>query len=382
MNSVQSERAGGARPPEARTKGEAFLQINNVTKLFDAVPAVDDISLTVNRGEIFALLGPSGCGKSTLLRMLAGFERPNQGEILLDGVNIVNVPPFERPINMMFQSYALFPHMTVYDNVAFGLKQDKLPKAEIAERVERMLALVHMSDFARRKPHQLSGGQRQRVALARSLAKRPKLLLLDEPMGALDKKLREEMQLELVNIIEQVGVTCVMVTHDQEEAMTMAGRIAIMNKGRLVQVGEPLDVYEYPNCRYSAGFIGSVNLFDGVVAEMTTDHTLIQCSDLARPIQVDHAISSAEGMAVTIAVRPEKVHIGFDAPPDAFNAISGEVVEIAYLGDVSIYHVLLASGRKVLATLPNTNRSRRGSPTWGDTVYLSWEPDSCAVLLN
>ena len=367
---------------ESPAKGEAFLEIRNITKMFDAYTAVDDISLTIQRGEIFALLGASGCGKSTLLRMLAGFERPTRGHILLDGTDIVDVPPFERPINMMFQSYALFPHMTVYDNVAFGLKQDKLPKAEIAERVERMLALVHMSDFARRKPHQLSGGQRQRVALARSLAKRPKLLLLDEPMGALDKKLREEMQLELVNIIEQVGVTCVMVTHDQEEAMTMAGRIAIMNKGQLVQVGEPLEVYEYPNCRYSAEFIGSVNLFQGAVTEMAADHTYIDCPELARPIEVDHAISSAVGMEVTIAVRPEKVHLLTEAPADRFNVVSGTVDEIAYLGDVSIYHVGLASGKKLLATLPNIHRSRRGGPTWGDTVYLTWDADSCVVLLN
>lgn len=372
---VTAQQSSGAK------KGEPFLEIKQITKLFDGHPAVDDISLTINRGEIFALLGASGCGKSTLLRMLAGFERPSSGQILLDGVDIVDVQPYDRPINMMFQSYALFPHMNVYDNVAFGLQQDKMPKDEIAARVTRMLDLVHMGEFVKRKPHQLSGGQRQRVALARSLAKRPKLLLLDEPMGALDKKLREEMQLELVNIIEQVGVTCVMVTHDQEEAMTMAGRIAIMNKGRLVQVGEPLDIYEYPNCRYSAGFIGSVNLFDGTVEEMDSDYTVIRCPDLENPIQVDHGLSVAEGLPVTIAVRPEKLHIDADAPVEKINFVTGTVDEIAYLGDVSIYHVRLASGKKVLATLPNTNRFRKGNPTWGDKVHLSWEPDSCAVLL-
>ncbi len=379
---MDQAKAGTNQLPGGAKKGEAFLEIRQVTKLFDGHPAVDDISLTINRGEIFALLGASGCGKSTLLRMLAGFERPSSGKIMLDGVDIVNVPPYDRPINMMFQSYALFPHMTVYDNIAFGLKQDKLPKDEIDERVKRMLELVHMSEFAKRKPHQLSGGQRQRVALARSLAKRPKLLLLDEPMGALDKKLREEMQLELVNIIEQVGVTCVMVTHDQEEAMTMAGRIAIMNKGRLVQVGEPLDIYEYPNCRYSAGFIGSVNLFDGTVEDMDSDYTVIRCPELENPIQVDHGLSIAEGLPVTIAVRPEKLHITNEPPTDRPNYITGVVDEIAYLGDVSIYHVRLPSGKKVLATLPNTNRFRKGNPTWGDSVHLSWEPDSCAVLLN
>ncbi len=370
------------QPHKADSTGEAFLEIRNIVKQFDSVAAVDDISLTIKRGEIFALLGASGCGKSTLLRMLAGFEQPSRGEILLDGVNIVDVPPYDRPINMMFQSYALFPHMSVFDNVAFGLKQDKIPKTEIADRVEHMLSLVHMAEYGKRKPHQLSGGQRQRVALARSLAKRPKLLLLDEPMGALDKKLREEMQLELVNIIEQVGVTCVMVTHDQEEAMTMAGRIAIMNRGRLVQVGEPHDVYEYPNCRYSAGFIGSVNLLDGEVVENESDHALIQCTDMPQPMRVDHGIETAIGMQVTVALRPEKIHlVSADEGRNANTAV-GEVEEIAYLGDVSIYHVRLKGGHKLLVTLPNMNRSRNSGPTWGDTVHLRWEPDSCSVLLS
>jgi putrescine transport system ATP-binding protein len=228
-----------------------LLEIRNLTKTFDGQNAVEDVSLTIYKGEIFALLGPSGCGKSTLLRMLAGFEQPTEGQIVLDGQDMSHVPPYQRPINMMFQSYALFPHMTVEQNIAFGLKQDKMPRAEIAERVAEMLALVHMQEYAKRKPHQLSGGQRQRVALARSLAKRPKLLLLDEPMGALDKKLRDRMQLEVTDILERVGVTCVMVTHDQEEAMTMAGRIAIMNRGKFVQIGEPEEIYEHPNSRLS-----------------------------------------------------------------------------------------------------------------------------------
>lgn len=379
---MDAAKSATPRPPDKIKKGEAFLEIRNIVKLFDGVPAVDDISITINRGEIFALLGASGCGKSTLLRMLAGFERPTRGQILLDGIDIVDVPPYERPINMMFQSYALFPHMTVADNIAFGLKQDKLPKAEIAERVERMLTLVHMNEYAGRKPHQLSGGQRQRVALARSLAKRPKLLLLDEPMGALDKKLREEMQLELVNIIEQVGVTCVMVTHDQEEAMTMAGRIAIMNKGRLVQVGEPHDVYEFPNCRYSAGFIGSVNLLDGEVIENESDHAVIRCADMVQPIRVDHGVETAVGMRVTVALRPEKIFLAEPDQEGQPNTASGEVEEIAYLGDVSIYHVRLMGGKKLLVTLPNVARSRHSGPTWGDTIHLQWEPDSCSVLLN
>ncbi|HAH14174.1 MAG TPA: polyamine ABC transporter ATP-binding protein, partial [Pantoea agglomerans] len=237
-----------------------LLEIRNLTKSFDGQHAVDDVSLTIYKGEIFALLGASGCGKSTLLRMLAGFEPPTSGQIVLDGQDLSHVAPYQRPINMMFQSYALFPHMTVEQNIAFGLKQDRLPKGEITSRVAEMLALVHMQEFAKRKPHQLSGGQRQRVALARSLAKRPKLLLLDEPMGALDKKLRDRMQLEVVDILERVGATCVMVTHDQEEAMTMAGRIAIMNRGKFVQIGEPEEIYEHPTSRYSAEFIGSVNV--------------------------------------------------------------------------------------------------------------------------
>ena len=238
-----------------------FLCTDRLVKRFDAVAAVDDVSLAIRKGEIFALLGPSGCGKSTLLRMLAGFEAPSAGDVLLDGVNIASMPPYERPINMMFQSYALFPHLSVWDNIAFGLRREGLPKAEISERVEGMLRLVQLTAFAKRKPHQLSGGQQQRVALARSLAKRPQLLLLDEPLGALDKKLREQTQFELVNIIESVGVTCVMVTHDQEEAMTMASRIAVMRQGKVLQVGTPREIYEQPNCRFVADFIGNVNLF-------------------------------------------------------------------------------------------------------------------------
>ncbi len=252
-----------ANKPTTKTLGKVLLKIERVSKLFDDVRAVDDVSLDINQGEIFALLGGSGSGKSTLLRMLAGFEKPSEGRIYLDGVDITDMPPHERPINMMFQSYALFPHMSVEQNIAFGLKQDKLPKDEIAARVAEMLKLVHMEEYAKRKPAQLSGGQRQRVALARSLAKRPKLLLLDEPMGALDKKLRTQMQLEVVDILEAVGVTCVMVTHDQEEAMTMAERISIMNEGWIAQTGSPMDIYESPSSRMVAEFIGSVNLFEG-----------------------------------------------------------------------------------------------------------------------
>ncbi|MEH0834959.1 putrescine ABC transporter ATP-binding subunit PotG [Pectobacterium cacticida] len=357
-----------------------LLEVRNLTKSFDGQAAVDDVSLTIYKGEIFALLGASGCGKSTLLRMLAGFELPTQGQIVLDGQDLSLVPPYQRPINMMFQSYALFPHMTVEKNIAFGLKQDKLPRAEIKDRVEEMLSLVHMQEFANRKPHQLSGGQRQRVALARSLAKRPKLLLLDEPMGALDKKLRDRMQLEVVDILERVGVTCVMVTHDQEEAMTMAGRIAIMNRGKFVQIGEPEEIYEHPNTRFSAEFIGSVNMFEGVLQERRDDALIINSPGLVHPLKVDTDVSVVDGVPVYIALRPEKIMLCEVVPDDGCNFAVGEVVHIAYLGDLSIYHVRLNSGQIISAQLQNAYRYRKGTPTWGDEVRLCWDADSCVVL--
>ena len=292
--------------PKSQKVFTPLLEIRNLTKSFDGQAAVDDVNLTIYKGEIFALLGASGCGKSTLLRMLAGFEQPTQGQIVLDGQDLSHVPPYQRPINMMFQSYALFPHMTVEQNIAFGLKQDKLPANEIKSRVAEMLTLVHMQEFAKRKPHQLSGGQRQRVALARSPAKRPKLLLLDEPMGALDKKLRDRMQLEVVDILERVGATCVMVTHDREEAMTMAGRIAIMNRGKFVQIGEPEEIYEHPNSRFSAEFIGSVNVFEGVLKERLDDALVIDSPGLRHPLKVDSDASVVDGVPVFVALRPEK----------------------------------------------------------------------------
>lgn len=358
-----------------------LLEIKNLTKIFnDDYYAVDDVNLTIYDGEIFALLGASGSGKSTLLRMLAGFEQPTSGQIILDGKDLSSVPPYKRPINMMFQSYALFPHMTVEQNIAFGLKQDNLPANEIKQRVKEMLALVHMEEFGKRKPHQLSGGQRQRVALARSLAKRPKLLLLDEPMGALDKQLRDRMQLEVVSILEQVGATCVMVTHDQEEAMTMAGRIAIMNKGQFVQIGEPEEIYEHPNSRYSAEFIGSVNIFEGMLQETQEDGLIINCPMLKHPLKVDYDSPAAEGVPVMVALRPEKIHLCEEIPEDGYNFAIGEVVDIAYLGDLSIYHVRLHSGQIIIAQLQNDHRYRKGMPTWGDDMYLAWDVDSCVVL--
>ena len=357
-----------------------LLEIRNLTKSFDGQHAVDDVNLTIYKGEIFALLGASGCGKSTLLRMLAGFEPPTHGQIVLDGQDLSHVPPYQRPINMMFQSYALFPHMTVEQNIAFGLKQDRLPKAEIAERVAEMLTLVHMQEFAKRKPHQLSGGQRQRVALARSLAKRPKLLLLDEPMGALDKKLRDRMQHEVVDILERVGATCVMVTHDQEEAMTMAGRIAIMNRGKFVQIGEPEEIYEHPTTRFSAEFIGSVNLFEGLLRERLEDGLIIESPGLIHPLKVASDVSVVDGVPVSVALRPEKVMLCDEIPADGCNFAVGEVVHIAYLGDLSIYHVRLHSGQMISAQLQNAYRFRKDTPTWGDEVRLCWDADSCVVL--
>ncbi len=362
---------------------EVLVKIDRVTKKFDETVAVDDVSLTIHKGEIFALLGGSGSGKSTLLRMLAGFERPTEGRIYVDGQDITDLPPYERPINMMFQSYALFPHMSVEQNIAFGLNQDGLPKAEIDARVAEMLKLVHMTQYAKRKPHQLSGGQRQRVALARSLAKRPKLLLLDEPMGALDKKLRSQMQLELVEIIERVGVTCVMVTHDQEEAMTMAQRIAIMNLGWIAQVGSPTDIYETPASRLVCEFIGSVNLFDGELVEDLPDRAVIACPQLERPIYVGHGISTrAEDKRITYALRPEKVLLSTQKPEvehEDFNWSVGKVQDIAYLGGHSVYHVELPSGMIVQAFMANSERHVK-RPSWDDQVYLHWVDDSGVVL--
>ncbi|MNQ14775.1 Spermidine/putrescine import ATP-binding protein PotA [compost metagenome] len=359
---------------------QVLVKIDRVTKKFDETIAVDDVSLEIKKGEIFALLGGSGSGKSTLLRMLAGFERPTEGRIFLDGVDITDMPPYERPINMMFQSYALFPHMTVAQNIAFGLKQDKLPAAEVDARVADMLKLVQMSQYAKRKPHQLSGGQRQRVALARSLAKRPKLLLLDEPMGALDKKLRSQMQLELVEIIERVGVTCVMVTHDQEEAMTMAERIAIMHLGWIAQIGSPIDIYETPTSRLVCEFIGNVNIFEGEVIDDAEGHATITCKDLDRQIYVGHGIStSVQDKSVTYAIRPEKLLVTADQPTCEYNWSSGKVHDIAYLGGHSVFYVELPSGKLVQSFVANAER-RGARPTWGDQVYVWWEDDSGVVL--
>jgi putrescine transport system ATP-binding protein len=379
MNQVTQAAAPPHAKPE-KAKAENYVRIEGIRKEFDGFVAVDDVSFSIRKGEIFALLGPSGCGKSTLLRMLAGFERPTRGAVLLDGEDIVGLAPFDRPINMMFQSYALFPHMTVEQNVAFGLVQDGMGKAQIAARVEEMLGLVQMSKLAKRKPHQLSGGQQQRVALARSLAKSPKLLLLDEPMGALDKKLRSQMQIELVNIVERLGVTCVMVTHDQEEAMTMAHRIAVMDSGKIRQIGTPDEIYEQPNCRYTAEFIGSVNLFDGKVEEDEKDYVTIRTPGLDAPIYVGHGITGFDGMKVAFAIRPEKLNISKEEPAQKYNKAQGIIEEIAYFGSHSVYHVRLSSGVKVLCNFVNMKRWASENFTWNDAVWLSWDDNSGVVL--
>ena len=359
-----------------------YLVIDAVRKEFDGFVAVDDVSIQIRQGEIFALLGASGCGKSTLLRALAGFEKPTRGRIRLAGEDVTDLPPYARPINMMFQSYALFPHMTVEQNIAFGLKQDGMEKGAMAQRVDEMLALVQMQKFAQRKPHQLSGGQQQRVALARSLAKGPKLLLLDEPMGALDKKLRSQMQLELVHIIEKQGVTCVMVTHDQEEAMTMAHRIAIMEAGRIRQLGTPDEIYEQPNSRYTAGFIGSVNLFEGKIGEDEKDFITILSPALAAPIHVAHGVTGYEGMEVAFALRPEKVRIGKDEPAEPHNKARGIIEDIAYFGSHSVYHVRLERGQKVLCNFVNQQRWASEGFTWNDPVWISWGGLDGVVLIT
>ena len=380
-NSMAAEQGNGAAQ-NGKANAQEYLRIVDVRKEFDGFVAVDDTNLTIRKGEIFALLGGSGSGKSTLLRCLAGFEKPSSGKIYLDGQLLNDLPPYERPLNMMFQSYALFPHMTVEQNIAFGLKQDGLSKDAIRKRVEEMLALVQLGKLAKRKPHQLSGGQQQRVALARSLAKGPKLLLLDEPMGALDKKLRSQMQLELVSIIEKSGVTCVMVTHDQEEAMTMATRIALMDQGWIRQVGTPDEIYEQPTSRFAAEFIGSVNLIEGVVEEDEADYVTIRSPQLPDPIYIGHGISGFEGQEVGFAVRPEKLGIGKEAPAQPHNKARGVIEDIAYFGSHSVYHVRLPSGYKFMANFANVQRWASEALTWNDEVWVWWGDNDGVVLTS
>lgn len=359
-----------------------FIEIQGVSKHFGTFTALDDVSLKIYKGELFSLLGGSGCGKTTLLRMIAGFETPSSGRIIIDGQDMAGVPPYERPVNMMFQSYALFPHMGVFDNVAYGLKKDRVPRREIRERVNDALNLVQMLPYAGRRAHQLSGGQRQRVALARALVKRPKALLLDEPLAALDKKLREQTQYELMNIQDKVGITFIVVTHDQEEAMTLSTRIAVMNKGQVFQVGRPVEVYEYPNCRFTANFIGTINIFEGRVTGLENGILSVESSEAGADLAIEHAGAPLPpGSAVWVAVRPEKIRLTREPVPGNANRISGTVWELGYFGGLTCYRVKTAEGKLLSVTETNAARSLQHRMDWDEQVYLSWEPAS-AVLLS
>jgi putrescine transport system ATP-binding protein len=357
-----------------------FIQFQQVTKKFGDFTAINNITLDIYNNEFFSLLGPSGCGKTTLLRMLAGFEKPTTGKILLDGEDITYVPPHLRPINMMFQSYALFPHMTVEKNIAFGLKQDKLPVNKINQRVDEMLELVELTDFAKRKPNQLSGGQCQRVALARSLAKQPKLLLLDEPLGALDKRLREQTQFELMNIQEKLGITFIIVTHDQEEAMTVSSRIGVMDTGNVIQVASPNQIYEEPATKDVAEFIGNVNLFEGVYEGFNKTGTKLKCEHSDSFVYSSQQIDIELGAKIWLAVRPEKLEISKSLPSYKHNILKGKVVDIGYGGSFSTYHVQLKNGNMLSAVRANRERTFERSITWDDEVYLHWSTKSAIVL--
>jgi putrescine transport system ATP-binding protein len=367
-----------ARPWIAGDK--PFVRIFDITKKFGDFTAVDTVSLDIYRGEIFCLLGGSGCGKSTLLRMLAGFEQPTSGRIEIDGRDMTGVPPYDRPTNMMFQSYALFPHMSVERNVAYGLLREGVARDEAMERVSEMLAMVQLTRFARRKPHQLSGGQRQRVALARSLVKRPKVLLLDEPLGALDRKLREETQLELIKIQETLGITFIVVTHDQEEAMTLSTRIGVMDAGRIVQVGEPPEIYEHPSTRFVADFIGSVNMFEGRVAEDEADRVRIASAEAGGDIDVSHGVHCTLDQKVWYAVRPEKIRVSRQRPEHLLNAFHGTVDEVLYLGNQSMFSIRLDTGKRIKVTRPNLDRHADEDISWDEKVWVGWEGNAGVVL--
>ncbi len=362
---------------------DSFIRIENITKKFGEFVAVDNVSLDIGKGELFALLGGSGCGKTTLLRMLAGFETPTSGRIIIDGQDMGDVQPFNRPVNMMFQSYALFPHMNVEKNVGYGLKHENMTDAQRKQRVSSLLELVQLGQFAGRKPHQLSGGQRQRVALARALAKSPKVLLLDEPLGALDKKLREQTQFELVNIQDKLGVTFIVVTHDQEEAMTLASRIAIMDRGVIKQVGTPTDVYEFPTSRFTADFIGSINLFDGTVTSVKSGKARIEAAKAGCTFEAPVAPGFKSGDRVGVAVRPEKITISRTEPEStSVNAVQGEVLDLGYFGKDSLYRVKLANGELIRVNRVNEQRVGEAGRQvdWDDKVWLTWDANSAIVL--
>ena len=381
----QSASVGAVRrtfAPWADPDAKPHIRFENVAKRFGDAVAVDRLTLDIFEGEFFCLLGPSGCGKTTLMRMLAGFETPSEGLITLAGQNLAGVPPYRRPVNMMFQSYALFPHMSVEKNIAFGLKQDGLPKDEIAARVGEMLRLVQLGNLARRYPSQLSGGQRQRVALARALAKRPKVLLLDEPLAALDKKLREETQFELMDIQHELGMTFVVVTHDQEEAMTMADRIAVMDRGQIVQVATPGEIYEQPKTRFIAEFVGDVNILEGHVQGRENGLWRVRTPSAAAPLTIDDPDEVLHsGQAVAIAVRPEKMSVRRDPPgPDAANVLTGEVWDIGYLGDWTVYRIKLATGEVLRVSCANVSRFVENPIDWDEQVHVTFAPGAAVIL--
>ncbi|MDA7967390.1 MAG: ABC transporter ATP-binding protein [Gammaproteobacteria bacterium] len=358
-----------------------FIRIQGVSKRFGAFTAVGSVDLDIYRGELFSLLGGSGCGKTTLLRMLAGFEIPSGGSITIDGADMTDVPAYRRPVNMMFQSYALFPHMNVESNVAYGLKRDGVAKAEIAKRVGDILEMVELRQFGKRKPHQLSGGQRQRVALARALVKQPKVLLLDEPLGALDKRLREQTQFELMKIQDQLGITFIVVTHDQEEAMTLSTRIAVMDAGNIIQVGEPSEVYERPKTRKIANFIGTINTFEGNIAAGGKGGWHLACPRVREPLRAPKDADIKDGQKALLAIRPEKITMSKSKPgDDKLQSLRGEVLELAYMGNLSIYRVRVDGGQVVQVTAPNLQRTDRNKIDWEDRVYLSWRPENSLIL--
>ena len=359
---------------------QPIVRFENVVKRFGDFVAVKDCTLDIYEREFFSLLGPSGCGKTTLLRMLAGFEKPTSGRIIAAGQDIAEMAPYERPINMMFQSYALFPHMTVEQNIGFGLKQEGMPKPNIAARVEEAMSMLELNRFAKRKPHQLSGGQQQRVALARAIAKKPRIVLLDEPLGALDKRLRQTAQFELMGIQERTGTTFIIVTHDQEEAMTVSSRIAVMDHGEMVQVATPGDIYEAPNSRYVANFIGDVNLFEGKVVSVADGFAEIDWGPGLARFKSVAPEGCTKDIQVWLALRPEKIRITFDQPTPGSNAVPGKVVDVGYLGSISHYHVELGNGQRIKALRANSARTVERTISWEDQVWLEWPPETGIVL--